>query len=178
MNTGFPRLANETQGDVWLVDVGHDRKLIPLLNTPFHEANPAFSPDGKWLAFTSNQSGRPEVYVQAFSSTDLPAVTGQRYLVSQVGAQALRWGRDGKELFYLAFDGRVHAVSVRLSQKPRFGPAKSLFTISTEARAAVHSLLGFDVSADGQQFVIPVVTSPERPSLVVVQNWEAELPIH
>jgi Tol biopolymer transport system component/DNA-binding winged helix-turn-helix (wHTH) protein len=173
VNTGFPRLANETQGDVWVFDLARGRKAIPLLHTPFHEANPAFSPDGKWLAFTSNESGRAEVYVQAFRSGDEPSVTGQRYLVSSAGALAVRWRRDGKELFYLGFDGRVQAVPLRLSPKPEFGPATALFSISTEARAAIHSVLGFDVSADGKRFVIP--TSPESPSLVVVQNWEALL---
>jgi Tol biopolymer transport system component len=147
-----------------------------VLNTPFHEANPAFSPDGKWLAFTSNESGRPEVYVQAFRSGDAPGVVGERYLVSSAGAQAVRWRRDGKELFYLGFDGRVQAVPVSLSPKPDFGAATALFTISTEARAAIHSVLGFDVSADGQRFVIPVVSSLKAPSIVVVQNWEASLP--
>jgi Tol biopolymer transport system component len=176
VNTGFPRLANEQQSDVWLLDLARGRKLVPLLNTRFHESNPAFSPDGKWLAFTSNESGRPEVYVQAFRSGDAPSVIGERHLVSSAGAQALRWRRDGKELFYLGFDGRVQAVPVRLSPKPDFGAATALFTISTEARAAIHSVLGFDVSADGQRFVIPVVSSLKAPSIVVVQNWEALLP--
>jgi hypothetical protein len=88
----------------------------------------------------------------------------------------LRWRLDGRELFYLGFDGRVQAVPVKLSPKPEFGPATPLFTISTEARAAIHSVVGFDVSADGQRFVIPIVTSAEGPSIVVVQNWEALLP--
>src|SRR5262245_20380738 len=84
--------------------------------------------------------------------------------------------RDGKELFYLDLQGRVQSIPVRLSPKPEFGAATPLFTITTEARAAIHSILGFDVSADGNRFVIPVVTSPERPSLVVIHNWEALLP--
>ena len=159
-----------------MFDLARGRKPVPLLNTRFHEANPAFSPDGKWLAFTSNESGRPEVYVQAFRSGDAPSVIGERHLVSGAGAQAVRWRRDGKELFYLDFAGRVQAVPVRLSPKPDFGPATALFTISTEARAAIHSVLGFDVSADGQRFVIPVVSSLKAPSIVVVQNWEALLP--
>jgi len=176
VNTGFPQLANDTQGDVWVFDLDRDRNPVPLLNTPFHEANPAFSPDGKWLAFTSNESGRAEVYIQAFQATASPAVVGERYLVSRDGAQALRWRRDGRELFYLGFDGRIQAVPVKLSPKPQFGPATPLFTISTEARAAIHSVAGFVVSADGQRLVIPVVTSAEGPSIVVVQNWEALLP--
>jgi Tol biopolymer transport system component len=176
VNTGFPRLANDIQGDVWVFDLARDRKPVPLLNTRFHEANPVFSPDGKWLAFTSNESGRPEVYIQAFHTSESPGVVGERYLVSRDGAQALRWRRDGRELFYLGFDGRVQAVPVKLSPKREFGPATPLFTISTEARAAIHSVVGFDVSADGQRFVIPIVTSAEGPSIVVVQNWEALLP--
>jgi Tol biopolymer transport system component len=174
VNTGFPRTANEAQGDVWLLDMIRGRKPVPLLNTKFHEANPAFSPDGKWLAFTSDESGRPELYVQAFISGDAPRTIGQRHSVSRAGAQAVRWRRDGKELFYLDFDGRVQAVSVRLSPTPKFGPATPLFTISTEARAAIHSVLGFDVSLDGKRFVI--VRSLDTPSLVVTQNWEALLP--
>jgi Tol biopolymer transport system component len=175
-NTGSARLSSEIQSDVLMFDLAHGRKVIPVLSTRFHEANAAFSPDGKWLTFTSNESGRPEIYVQAFESTGAPRVTGERHLVTRSGAQALRWRRDGKELFYLQLDGRVYAVAAKLSPKPEFGPATPLFTISTEARAAIHSVLGFDVSPDGQRFLIPAVTSQNGPSLVVMQNWEAALP--
>src|SRR5260370_24932209 len=120
VNIGLPRSANETQGDVSVFDLARGRKPVPLLNTRFHEANPAFSPDGKWLAFTSNESARAELYVQAFRSGDAPSVIGERHLVSSAGAQAVRWRRDGKELFYLGFDGRVQAVPVRLSPQPDF----------------------------------------------------------
>ena len=117
-----------------------------------------------------------EVYIQAFQTKEAPSVTGERYLVLRAGALALRWRRDGRELFYLGFDGRVQAVPVKLSPKPDFGAATALFTISTEARAAIHSVLGFDVSADGQRFVIPVVSPGGGPSIVVVHNWESLLP--
>jgi eukaryotic-like serine/threonine-protein kinase len=144
----------------------------PPVEHPIPRITAAFSPDGRWLAFTSNKSGRAEVYVQAFRSGDEPAVSGERYLVSRAGAVALRWPGKGTELFYLGFDGRVYAVSVSLSQKPSFGPPTPLFTISTEARAAIHSLAGFDVSPDGHRIVIPVVNSAGAPSIVVVQNRE------
>ncbi|MEO8125849.1 MAG: winged helix-turn-helix domain-containing protein [Bryobacteraceae bacterium] len=173
-NTGFPRSASETQSDIWLFDLIRNRKRIPLLTTKFHEANPVFSPDGKWLAFTSNESDRPELYVQAFQSGDDPALVGARHLVSSSGALAVRWRRDGKELFYLDLNGRVQTVSVRLSAKPEFGKAAALFSISTEARAAIHSVLGFDVSGDGSRFAI--VKAPASPSIVVIQNWESLLP--
>jgi eukaryotic-like serine/threonine-protein kinase len=175
-NTGAARLSSEIQSDVLMFDLAHGRKVIPVLSTRFHESDAAFSPDGKWLTFTSNESGRSEIYVQAFESTGTPRVTGERYLVTGSGAQTLRWRRDGKELFYLALDGRVYAVPTKLSPKPEFGPATPLFTISTEARAAIHSVPGFDVSPDGQRFLIPVVTPEDGPSLAVMQNWEAALP--
>lgn len=174
MNTGFPRTANETQSDVWLLDLHRGGKPAPLLNTRFHEANAVFSPDGKWLAFTSDESGRPELYVQALELGDVPLLTGERYLVTRGGALAVRWRRDGKELFFLGFDGRVEGVSVRLSLRPEFGAARPLFTIGAEARGAIHSILGFDVSLDGSRFVIAKALG--SPSIVVTHNWEALLP--
>ena len=176
-NNGIARLANEIQGDVFLMDLSRNRRTIPLLHSTFHEGNATFSPDGKWLAFTSNESGRTELYLQAFTGGDNPAVTGERFPVSRAGAQVVRWRRDGKEIFYLGFDGKVYAVSVQLGQRPAFGPAAPLFEISTEARAAIHALVGFDVSPDGQRFVIPTVSDAEAPSIVVVQNWETSLPV-
>jgi eukaryotic-like serine/threonine-protein kinase len=176
VNTGFPRFANETQSDVYVFDRTRGGGPIPLLNTRFHESNPAFSPDGRWLAFTTDESGRPELYIQAFQKGDSPSLAGPRYLVSSAGAQAVRWRRDGSELFYLDLAGRIQATSMKLSPHPKLGPSKILFSIATEARASIHSVLGFDVSADGQRFVIPTVSAAEGPSLVILQNWEALLP--
>jgi eukaryotic-like serine/threonine-protein kinase len=172
-NTSFAQVQNEMRGDVWLIDTARGRKPVHLIGTPFHEANPAFSPDGRWLAFTSNESGRTEVYVQAFEAGDSPRLVGERYLVSKHGAISIRWRPDGKELFYLGWDGRLYAVPISLSQRPKTGDPASLFAIDTEARAAIHSLSGFDVSPDGQHFLVPIVTSAERSAIVVMQNWEA-----
>ena len=134
-----------------------------------------FRPTAAGWRLRPTSPGSQNSMLQAFQPGDPPSMIGERHLVSRAGAQAIRWRRDGKELFYLDFGGRVQAVAVRLSPKPEFGRVSPLFTISTEARAAIHSILGFDVSADGNRFVIPVVTSPEMPSLVVIQNWEALL---
>jgi Tol biopolymer transport system component len=173
-NTAFA-INNELNGDVWLIDMAQNRKVIHLINTPFHEANPAFSPDGRWLAFTSNESGRTEVYVQSFEAGESPRLVGERHLVSRSGAISLRWRRDGKELFYLAWDGRLYAVPVTLSPTLKFGEPAPLFTISTEARAAMHSNFGLDISADGQRLLVPIVTSSEKSEIVVIQNWETSL---
>ena len=174
-NTGVAQIENELKGDVRLIDMAHGRKVVHLISSPFHEDNPAFSPDGLWLAFTSNESGRSEVYLQAFEAAGSPRLVGQRHLVSRHGALALRWRRDAKELFYLAWDGKVYAVPIALSPKLKISEPAPLFAIGTEARAAVHSLAGFDVSIDGQRFLVPVVTSPEKSEIVVIQNWESGL---
>lgn len=176
VNTGFPRFANETQSDIYLSDCARRQNPVPILNSRFHESNPAFSPDGKWLAFTTDESGRPELYIQAFQNSDSPSLVGPCYLISKTGAQAVRWRRDGTELFYLDLAGRIQAISMKLSTHPKFGPSTVLFSITTEARASIHSVLGFDVSADGQRFVIPTVSPAEAPSVVIIQNWEALLP--
>jgi hypothetical protein len=100
---------------------------------------------------------------------------GERHLVSEQGANSLRWARDGKELFYLAGDGRLYAVPITLSPSVRVGTPIPLFTISLEARTALHSGLGFDVSANGRRFLVPIVTSFEKSEIEVIQNWEAEV---
>ncbi|MBI3281181.1 MAG: PD40 domain-containing protein [Acidobacteria bacterium] len=176
MNVGLPRFANEQQSDISLIDLAQGKKIVPLLNSRFHESWGAFSPEGKWFAFTSNESGSSEVYVQAFRGGEAPGLTGPRYRASKGGAATIRWRRDGRELYFVDGAGIVRAVSVKLGTQPEFGPAETLFTISTEARAAIHSLPGFDVSADGSRFVIPVVSGAEGPSIVVIQNWEGLLP--
>ena len=174
-NTGFAQIENDIRGDVWLIDMFRNRKVVHLIRTPFHEANAAFSPDGHWLAFTSNESGRTEVYVQAFEAGESPRLTGARHLVSRHGAIALRWRRDAKELFYLAWDGRLYATPISLSPKLTVGEPAPLFSIAAEARAAMHSTAGFDVSADGQQLLVPIVASSEKSEIVVVHKWEGLL---
>ncbi|MBY0506560.1 MAG: winged helix-turn-helix domain-containing protein [Bryobacteraceae bacterium] len=169
---GLPAATNGGQSDIFAVDLKRGPKLVPLIKTPFHEANGAFSPDGRWIAFTSNESGRTEIYVQAVETGDSLRVVGKRHLLSNKGAQCLRWRADGRELFYLAFDGKVYAVPVRLGPAVETGAPIALFSISTEARAAIHSMLGFDVSADGSRFLVPTVSAKDGPAIVVVQDWE------
>jgi Tol biopolymer transport system component len=165
MTVGLPPFANEQQSDISLIDLSEGKKIVPLFNSGFHEAWGVFSPDGKWFAFTSNESGSNELYVQAFHGGATPGLTGPRYRASKSGAAAIRWRRDGRELYFLDNAGIVRAVPVNLRAQPEFGPTAALFTISTEARAAIHSLPGFDVSADGSRFLIPVVSSAEGPSM-------------
>jgi eukaryotic-like serine/threonine-protein kinase len=163
-NTGFGRASYEATGDLFLVDTQTQAaaKILPLLSTPFHESGGSWSPDGTWLACTSNESGRPEIYLQRFEGGATPSLTGPRYPVTLNGAEVVRWRRDGKELFYLSHDGNVYAVRVSWGERPQFGAPVALFRFSVTARAAIHGILGFDVSPDGQKFVVPIVQSEER----------------
>src|SRR5438132_12378404 len=114
------------------------RKVIPLLKTQFFENGAVFSPDGKWLAFLSDESGKAEIYVQAIDrGDDSLRVTGERFVVSREGAQCLRWRKDSRELYYLGLDGQVYAVP--LAFRPpvvRAGKSEALFTIDAEARSS------------------------------------------
>ena len=174
-NSALPAITNAYPADVFAIDMARNRKVIPLLSTPFSEYGAVFSPDNKWLAFLSNESGQAEVYIQALDrGGDSLRVTGERFLVSRQGAQCLRWRKNGKELFYLGADGRVYAVALAFgADGVHAGQPAPLFTIDTEARAAIHSVVAFDVSPDGNRFVIPSMTPGERSALVVLQDWES-----
>jgi tricorn protease-like protein len=174
-NTAFPMINNDQGGDVWVIDMGSNRKVTAILNTPFRESTAKFSPDGKAMAFIADDSGRPEIYVQSFEGGDTPRVTGERRLVSHNGALFLRWQRDGRAMVYLGMDNRVYSVRVSRGTRLEFGSPEPLFTIPAEARAVLPHGFGFDVSADGSRFLVPVLRSREPASLVVVQNWESLL---
>ena len=100
---------------------------------------PHFHPMGNGWRSLRTSPAAPNFMSRLFGRAMRRAWLANATLFQAHGAQAVRWRRDGKELFYLGFDGRVQAVPVRLSPKPHFGPATALFTISTEARAAIHS---------------------------------------
>jgi len=174
-NTALPAITQRFPSDVFAIDMARGRKVIPLLKTQFFENGAVFSPDGKWLAFLSDESGQAEIYVQAIDrGDDSLRVTGERFLISRQGAQCLRWRKDASELYYLGLDGQVYAVPLafRLAAV-HAGKPEALFTIDAEAYSTLHSPVSIDVSADGSRFVIPSITPGESSALVVLQDWES-----
>jgi len=174
-NSALPEITQGLSSDVFAIDMARNHKVIPILNTPFYEANAVFSPDGRWLAFLSNESGQAEIYMQALDrGNDTLRVIGERFLISRQGAQCLRWCRNGRELYYLGLDGTVYAVTLVINAgRVRAAQPQPLFTIDTEALSAMHGVPSFDVAADGSRFVIPSMTPGESSALVVLQDWES-----
>ena len=171
----------KTQTDLWVLPLSGDRKAIPLLQTAFRESHGQISPNGKWLAHNSDETGRGEIYVRSF-----PAGSG-KWQVSTNGGQFPRWRRDGSELFYMsaASGGKLVAVDVKPDGAAfEHGTPHELFDseyinlIHSSATAGTYHT--FSVSADGQRFLIPrppetdATTAGSTP-IVVVLNWEVGL---
>ncbi len=165
-----------TMGDIEILPIGGDRKPISFVRTPANERNAQFSPDGRWIAYASNESGRYEVYVQGFvppgPQGDGGASSG-KWQVSGNGGDQPRWRRDGKELFYVAIDGRLMGAGVRLGATFERGIPEPLF----QTPMRVRPVAGYDyaVSSDGRRFLLNVPESGGQATPVtVVLNWQAD----
>jgi eukaryotic-like serine/threonine-protein kinase len=167
----------KTNSDEWVVPLTGDRKPFPVLQTPLNEQWPEISPDGKWIAYTSNETGSTEIYVRPF-----PNGTG-KWQVSTNGGIFPRWRRDGKELYYLSVpnSGKLMAAEIRVEGSSfQTETPHALFDsgyININHATNYHV---FAVSADGQKFLIPrpagglaadIAGSP----ITVVVNWTAAL---
>jgi eukaryotic-like serine/threonine-protein kinase len=153
----------ETRNDLWIKPLDGDQKPRPFLVTSFDENWAVFAPDGRWVAYASDESGRSEVYVTAFPSAE------GKWQISTDGGRFPRWRADGKEIMYLSDEGNVTSVKVDTTGvSPSISPAVGLF------KAMVLPLPGtpFDMSADGKLFVVNrAIVSKTPPSLVLVYNW-------
>ena len=153
--------------DIWYLrrkDDGQGFDEVPFLQTSFHEWNPKLSPDGRFVAYQSDESGRFEVYVRLF-----PEGEG-KWPVSRSGGQNPRWSRDGKELFYVEGDTLV-AVAVETTPAFSAGEASRLFSELPLQRGRYPN---YDVSPDGQRFVTVENVENVTPAIHVVQNWFEE----
>ena len=153
--------------DIWMLPLSGDKKPVPFLNTSFNEGFGQFSPDGQWIAYQSNESGRPEIYVAPFSGK------GGKWQVSTTGGLFPRWRGDGRELFYIAPEGRLLAASVS-AQSSGFevGAVATLFAMRMKA----NQRYPYDVTADGRRFLVNTLRDEASPEpLTLVLNWPAVL---
>jgi len=154
-----------TKDDIWILPVSGDRKPYPFLQSPSSERFGAFSPDGHWMAYESNETGRYEVYVQPFPGP------GGKWLISTDGGSRPEWSKDGKEIFYITRD---HLMAVPVETKPAFSAGRPELLFSGYYFWSGHY---YDVMPDGKHFIfIQNAQQNDRPSQInVVINWREEL---
>ncbi|MGH9662182.1 MAG: TolB family protein, partial [Bryobacteraceae bacterium] len=151
--------------DLWRLNLA-DRKIEVFQVTPANEMHPTISPDGKWVAYTSDETGRLEVYLQSFPSP------GHRRQVSTGGGLEPRWRADGSELFYLAADRRLMAVPVTAGQP---GTSVALFATAAPKSPSAYRR-NYDVAPDGKKFLVnSLIPNQAPPAITVVLNWTAGL---
>jgi Tol biopolymer transport system component len=150
---------------------GGERKPIPFVVTGADETYGQFSPDGKWIAYSSDESGRREVYVQGFAPDKIPATGVGKWTISSAGGDKPRWSADGKELYYIALDRKMMAVPVKLTPTFEPGIATALFETNVTAFSP------YDVSPDGR-FLLNTVSESAAPvaaPVTLVLNWQQGL---
>ena len=160
-------------GDIWIAPMFGDHKPFRFFDSGFEDRNPHFSPDGKWIAYSSNESGRFEAYVRPFEGK--PAESGKKIQISLQGGFYPTWNRNGKELFYLGPDSKLYVAPLaNLGNSEALSLPQPLFTAcsgNTPTGSATQGS-GFDVSPDGLKFLF--VCSNEMPNkYTVTVNWSA-----
>jgi Tol biopolymer transport system component len=170
-----------TNVDLWILPLSGKQKPFPFLLDRFFKDNPSFSPDGKWIAYASTESGREEIYVAPFDGVGSPTAAAQneggnarggpKWQASTAGGNQPRWRADGKELFYVSADNSVTAVEVNARDKTlELGTPQALFRVSP--RPLAHS---FDVSHDGKRFLVNSLGSAGTEPLSLVSDWTSQL---
>jgi Tol biopolymer transport system component/tRNA A-37 threonylcarbamoyl transferase component Bud32 len=163
--------------DIWVLPLVGERIPFPLVKTPFLEGEARFSPDGKWVAYGSNETGSSEVYIIPFNppSEDTSAAAeptrGGKWQVSTQRGNKAKWREDGKELFFVSGDSKVTAVEIVVTANGlEIGTASPLFPVDQPA-----GIDSFDASSDGDWFVENAGTAQRSSPINLITNWDAEL---
>jgi Tol biopolymer transport system component len=160
------QLGQESSQDLLALPLDGNGKPIGVAQTSADERTGQFSPDTKWVAFESNESGRYEIYVQAFP------VPAAKTLVSTGGGRQARWGPGGTELFYIAPDGRLMSVSLRLRSDGQVEPASPvpLFMTRVSSTPSGGSIIEYDVSKDGRRFLMNTFVEQAIAPIALILN--------
>jgi Tol biopolymer transport system component len=170
----FVREGDGTQEDLWILPMSGDRKPFPFSQTAFSEEQGQFSPDGKWIAYASDETGRPEVYVQSFPAT------GVKSRISNNGGTQPRWRGDGKEIFYLGADRKMMAAPIiSAGSHLESGTPGALFQTkmaSIDGELGPYIIFNYAVTGDGKRFLMNEPAGEEAwPAISVVLNWTSTL---
>ena len=153
--------------DVLALPTEGDRRPLAIAATPSNEDQGQFSPDGRWVAYISNESGQSEVYVIPFP----PSPASGRWIVSRGGGVQPRWSRDGQELFYISPDWTMMAVPVSTFPVFHAGTPQPLFNTKMVDTGIRTGPISWDISPDGKRFLIITDESQDTSSLNVILNW-------
>jgi serine/threonine protein kinase len=166
----FRSSGRDTGYDLWALPMNADAAGTPLLvaGGVFDERDGQFSPDGRWIAYQSNESDRTEVYIRRFPTADRPL------RISSDGGAQPRWSRDGAQLFYISLEGRLVSVPVTLgadSQSTTVGAPESLFfaNVGSALQGAVRQQ--YLVAPDGDRFLVNTVVQEQAAPITIVVNW-------
>ena len=159
-----PSTTPQTGNDLWVLPLVGQQKPYRFLQTSFNEGRAQFAPDGRWIAYASNESGRNEVYVASFPGP------GGKWQVSSGGGGSPRWRRDGRELFYMALDGNLMAAAVN-SRESVFEVVAVRALFKPRMRDQFNGL-AYDVTADGERFLVnTLIDRTASSSITLVVNW-------
>jgi len=156
--------------DLWVVTLSGEPKLVPFLQTPFNEAEGKFSPDGKWVAYISDEAGTPEIFVRSFPAS------GGKWQISRGGGAQPSWRRDGRELFFISLDRKMMSVPISAGQFFEPGIPQALFAAPVPNLGISSDRNHYVVTGDGQRFLIRRVLENRGPSIITaVLDWTAGL---
>jgi serine/threonine-protein kinase len=166
----FAQGPTARSGDVSVLSLGEPARLEPLIRTEHREGNAHVSPDGRWVAYQSDESGQAEIYIRSF-----PNIDQRKEPVSRGGGMEPLWGPSGSELFYRSLDGAMRAVAVRLMPDLAVGATTDLFPNRTYAGNKVASWAYAVSPKDNRFLMLKEQTSAEALPIDVVVNWFEEL---
>jgi serine/threonine protein kinase len=164
----YAQIDPQTDRDIWVLPLFDEEDSYPFVNKEFHERNGYFSPDGRCVAYQSNESGQHEVYIQSFPTSD------EKFQISNGGGTQPQWHPNGKELFYITSDGVMMAVPINLiGERLNPGIPTPLFKTRIPGEGYMDILgVQYAVSGDGQRFLINTTVDNPIPSpITVITNW-------
>jgi len=159
----------KTNNDLWVLPLEGDKKPFPFLATEFNEQDAQISPDGRWVAYMSNESGKFEVYVRPFSGSPAgTAEAGGKWPISTKGGVLPKWRGDGRVLYYQGLDQKMMAVEITTSPAFRAGEPRPLGLVVPQAP-------DWDSTPDGKRFLVLTYNLHKSEPYTVVLNWQAGL---
>src|SRR5262249_40426560 len=158
----FQTFTPKTKMDIWILRLQGDKGPVPFLQTEFNEIQAQIAPDHQWLAYSSDETGRYEVYIQKFP------LAGNKHQISTDGGMQPRWNPNGKELFYVAPDHTLMAAPVLTAPVFQVDKPKPLFEPGVYGPSIVRSRNNYVVASNGESFIVNSVVDSKQPINVIV----------